>query len=219
MAYNIELLASVWGGFATASTIRILSSIDILLFVFVSVAWAWQILARLRDFESDEFVKRFRGRIPTREDSINRQAQAMKGHAKEVLNAKHKDVAVATVLGVGVPLLFFGLVTIFADYFFGKTAILIDAKTGSEVFDPSNVQLALFLVDQFLKGALTDIFEVFEYSVSTVSNNSSNLVFSFLVLVFRMLMNLFVIGLVISMISTGSAWRNAMKLAANSTDG
>ncbi|MGY6662459.1 MAG: hypothetical protein ACXIVO_09075 [Glycocaulis sp.] len=57
--------------------------------------------------------------------------------------------------------------------------------------------LTVFVIDQALRGALTDTFEVFGIGLSGLSNNPDNLVFSGLVLAYRSLCGIVLIAILL----------------------
>ncbi len=206
----MEVLASIWAIITTEGSIRLLSSVDIFLFTFVSVGYAFRILSRLRDFDRDDFIKRIPGPKPHKTESLERQARWKRDHASSILRLKLMDSFYAMALGVGVPLAAFCFITLYPEWFVIDGVLWRDARTNSILTEPTGVQMALFFADQALKGGLNDVFEVFQLSVSTMTNDPTNFGYAGVVLAFRMIMDVFVLSLVIFALSAITAWRDVM---------
>lgn len=112
---------------------------------------------------------------------------------------------VAKIVGVGIvlPLLLLVLITTQSQWFFMDLPVLIDAATTKPVYNPDYNQLSLFFLDQFLKGSLNDLVEVFQFDfahffnfdILMITNNPQVLYFSLSVFVFRMIVGVYAIAL------------------------
>jgi hypothetical protein len=170
------------------------------LFVSGSVIWA---VYDLRQFLSSgaNQVPSFRGRPPVRDDARKRRAAKIRQHMHDFLTR----TGLIGVRLVVVPVLALVVITVFADWFFNGHGVLVDRQSGASVAHAGTGQLALFVADTLLKGAVFDIAEVFRIDLAAVQNDTSNWVYSGYLVLVRFLLDGFALSLIVNAVT--SAWR------------
>ncbi|MAN63125.1 MAG: hypothetical protein CMI60_14395 [Parvibaculum sp.] len=153
---------------------------------------------------------RIPGPAPTRKETIEiqrvKKREGLKRHTKQML----REVLKITVLGIGLPLAMLVLITTKSHWFFLGLPVLVDAGDGTPVARPDGVQLFLFFVDQFLKGSLNDLVEVFNINIASflgvkavmITNNPAIVSFSLSVFIFRMIVGVYAFALLLYALRT-----------------
>ena len=107
-----------------------------------------------------------------------------------------RSALIALVPIVVIPLFVLVLLTLYSDWFFGTPSILTNGElpTGSpEYFG----EMALFFIDQLSRGLLFDAMEVFDWRLSGIEANMGNTPYLSALLAFRMIVDIYVAGLVV----------------------
>lgn len=163
----------------------------------LSITLATYQLRIIRDFNRADLVRTFRGRGPERPKSIRRRIRDLKLFRNKKFAVLAARAALMLMFGIVVPGGLLIVIALNQGWLFpGEPALLINGTlvVGSDV---GPLGLAPFVIDQALRGGLTDLFEVFDFSVSAVTNNPNNILFSTLVLGFRFVCGAVVVGLIV----------------------
>jgi hypothetical protein len=140
----------------------------------------------LRAFNEANVVKQFSGRSPIRRRSIQRRIRQLRDFAQRKWIDTGFRAVMMVIFGIVVPGALLATIVAYKGWLFApeNQPILVGAEPAIEQLEPR--QLGIFLADQTLKGAANDIAEVFEIDVGDVANNPRNIVFSTLVVVYRL---------------------------------
>lgn len=141
---------------------------------------------RAAELDSD---KRISGREPEVVDTLQRHVDFYKAERNKILGGVWRAMSLLGLLGILIPsALVFTIVWIHDWLLPGYVSPVLWPDTASA---PTLGDLALFLLDQVFRGALADIPEVFRLGLTPVSNNPSNILISWLVVIYR-----FAVGIV-----------------------
>lgn len=184
----------------------IASWVGVLLSVALPHFYAFSIFRRLHETTSAQYILKeikIPGRAPIREDAIEKQRVRKKNGLQRHMKGTFRTVAKIVGVGIVLPLLLLVLITTQSQWFFMDLPVLIDAATTKPVYNPDYNQLSLFFLDQFLKGSLNDLVEVFQFDLAhffnfdilMITNNPQVLYFSLSVFVFRMIVGVYAIAL------------------------
>ncbi|MDQ7077234.1 MAG: hypothetical protein Q9M45_05260, partial [Robiginitomaculum sp.] len=161
------------------------------------------------------------GRPPTRKEAIQAQLERRLENVKNYISQTTKKISLTMLFGVIIPLSVVLIITLYGNWFFPHTPVLIDRATGAAIENPSLLQIIVFATDLFLKGSLNDIMEGFNKDIGPVSYATSNILYTIFVIFFRMAADLFVATLVFFVGRTMWNWRaanrQAMKIATKDT--
>ena len=178
--------------------------------VLVAVAmphfYAFSIFRRLHETTSAQYILKeikIPGRAPIREEAIEKQRVRKKNGLQRHMKGTFCSVTKIVILGILLPLLLLVVITTQSQWFFMGLPVLIDAATTKPVYNPDFYQLSLFFLDQFLKGSLNDLVEVFQFDLASffnfdilmMTNNPRVFYFSLSVFVFRMIVGVYAIAL------------------------
>jgi len=117
------------------------------------------------------FEKRYRGRAPTRKETIDRREEEMIAFREDRARGIWLAVGELFTLGVLFPATLLALGTLYYGWFDAGAAPLLDDRSGIPVRDPSLWQIGAYVADHMLRGGLFDLMEVFKLHASTVTNN------------------------------------------------
>lgn len=135
-----------------------------------------------------------RGPRPTREEAIRARKEAR----NRVLKTFLRQIATSAIFIILVPFAGLIVISLFRSWFFGSDPIFVSRSTGEIVTDPGTVQLILYFLDHLLKGLFFDVMEVFRIQFSALQNANDALVYSGFLVLFRMLVDLYAVGLVLT---------------------
>tara|TARA_R110002096_G_scaffold1785_3_gene9277 strand:+ start:2463 stop:3119 length:657 start_codon:yes stop_codon:yes gene_type:complete len=156
------------------------------LVLLVSVTTAIAQLGIVRRFDEVALIKKQRGPRAQRPETIRRHIREFEAYGKNVVWLAVMRCGYTLLFGVVIPGLLLAVLVCYQDWLMPGTATLLDTPdTGA---DPQT--LLAFVLDQALRGGLSDAFEVFDLSVSSVRNNPDNVVFSWLILGYRVIAGL-----------------------------
>jgi len=142
-------------------------------------------------------VLTYRGSKPSTPRGIARRRQRIRDDARAYSMTSLGRIGLIFALGVIVPLISVLTIAWIAPFLFPGHAVLIDADTRQAIDTPAVGDLAVFTVDMILKGALNDVAEVYELNFGAVRHASDNILFGLYVLMFRLVADFFVIGLIL----------------------
>lgn len=168
-----------------------------LLVLVLLIGLALRLLKVIRDFNEAEMIATSQGRPPTKPESIKRKIKLFEAHAAGSMKLALLRSLGLIGLGIVAPGILLIIIVAFDHWFLPGMPTLMD---GEAVIDGSGVEpfsLTVFVIDQALRGALTDTFEVFGIGLSGLSNNPDNLVFSGLVLAYRSLCGIVLIAILL----------------------
>ena len=160
----------------------------------------WAVLGIVRDFDEAHLLKQQRGPRARRARTIRRNITKFQQYANSVVQTIAMRSAGLMVIGIGLPGLLLGVIAFFQPWFIPDEAVLLLDGEPARADTQSVYQLSVFVLDQALRGGLSDVFEVFGLRLSAFENNPSNILFSSLTLGYRLICGLvfttmvFVIG-------------------------
>lgn len=165
----------------------IYSWLFLLALILGSAILAYRQLKVLKAFNEADLVRRRPGPLARRMDSIRRDIRELDAFAA----AKMKNILGMTVCllwaGIVIPGITLALIAYYQQWFLpGPPALLLQTDAGVQVASQP-WQLFYFIVDQSLKGGLSDTFEVFDLAITRVTNNPENVVYSGFVLFYRVI--------------------------------
>lgn len=162
--------------------------------VLAASGWsAWRLVRRVRSFTPAGVVENVPGARPKRPAAIERRIERARTYANSTLRLLLRQTALLVLTGMVVPGAVLATIASHQDWFLpAPPALVDDGLTNGHVarpqeHPPATDEILVFVADQALRGALSDTFEVFGLSLSRVTNNPENLVFSALVLGYRLL--------------------------------
>jgi hypothetical protein len=166
--------------------------------VLLLLVWlAFRLLKVIRDFNESEMIRKARGRPPEKAESISKRIEELKNHASGGMRSAFLRSLGLIGIGIVAPGILLIIIVAFDHWFLPGAPSLLEGET---VISGSGVEpfsLTVFVIDQALRGALTDTFEVFGIGLSGLSNNPDNLVFSGLILAYRSLCGIVLIAILL----------------------
>lgn len=173
------------------------SWLGVLLVLALLIWLALRLLSVIRDFNDAEMVRRSRGRPPVKPEAIEKRIKDLRAHASGGMRSALTRSLGLTGVGIIAPRILLFILVVFDHWFLPGVPSLLE---GEAVIDGSAVEpfsLIVFVIDQALRGALTDTFEVFGIGLSGLSNNPDNVVFSGLILAYRSLCGIVLIAVLV----------------------
>lgn len=161
----------------------------------VSVVLALNIRKAINGFSENYFKAKFAGRNPHTEHGIAKRIDDINRMTSNRVKTVLLSSVTLLIFGVAVPggLLIF-IATHHEWFMPGSPPLIVDgAPVGTE--ELNWFQLAIFAVDQGLKGGLSDSLEVFGVHIGDVRHNPRNIVFSSLVIAYRTLASIVVLAI------------------------
>lgn len=189
--------------------------------LLASLRRAYNHKAILDEITETYFEVSFPGRVPTNPKSIHKRdiREAEIRHVRVV--ALWRRLAELVVLGVVVPSAFLGAATIWYDWFDPSQSPLVLQGSGEPVRAPPTQQLIMYIADQILRGGLFDFFEVFNFNIASLTNNtrayaySTGLVFFHLYVESFMLFGLLYLGRATVLIYRVFGWNGQRSTASS----
>lgn len=152
--------------------------------------WAWRLVRTVRAFGHRDAVEIVSGRQPTRAATIKKRIKRAKAFANSTFRSLALQVSTLVFAGIVIPGAIVAVIAINQDWFLPGTPVLSVGDQPIQEIRASYGEVVVFVIDQALRGALSDAFEVFGFSLSPVTNNTENHLFSGLVLFYRFLSGL-----------------------------
>ncbi|WP_339743211.1 hypothetical protein [uncultured Maricaulis sp.] len=149
----------------------------------ISVTLAIAQLGIIRRFDEAALIKQQRGRKAQKPDTIRRHIREFESYAENAIRLAAIRTGFVLMFGVAIPGALLAVLVIYQDWLMPGTALLLDAPASGA--GPQT--LIGFVLDQAMRGGLSDAFEVFDLSLSPVRNNPDNVIFSWLILGYRII--------------------------------
>ena len=167
----------------------------------VAAYFAWHLVQTVRAFNSIDIVEIIRGPKPKRAATIQKRIDRARAFANSTLLSLSRQTSLLIFSGIVVPGAVMASIAVHQDWLLPGPPALIADGAESAIGVVPYADVAIFISDQALRGALSDTFEVFDLSLSRVTNNPDNMIFSGLVLFYRLLCALAAAALVYVFIS------------------
>lgn len=148
----------------------------------------------IQNFNEAQLIERIPGPIPEKASSIKKRIDRLERHARDRMSDLSRRLSLMLIFGVILPASTLTVIAWYQSWFISGVPALLVSGVPTFASEIEPVQLVAFSLDQALRGGLSDLFEVFGFSVTEVSNNPDNLIFSGLVLGFRFLCGLVAVG-------------------------
>lgn len=173
------------------------SWLGVVLVAFLLVWLAFRLLKVIRDFNEAEMIRTSRGRPPVKPEAIAKRIKDLRSHASGGITAAF--IRSLGLIGVGIiaPGILLFILVLFDRWFLPGMPSLLEGESALEGSGVEPISLMVFVIDQALRGALTDTFEVFGIGLSSLSNNPGNVVFSGLILAYRSLCGIVLIAVLV----------------------
>lgn len=181
----LTILERVWEALSspTAQRVYVLGAgLGLLVFALWS---AWREHRFLDRLSAAYFNKSYRGRKPVLARTIRRrerEAVAFRRHRWREVWAR---VGKLLALGILTPTVLLAAGAHFYGWFDPDGVPFIVAATRQPMNSLSPLQMAMFVLDELLRGGFLDVIEVFEVKPFFVTHNPGNIVFSSAVLLYR----------------------------------
>lgn len=174
---------------------RIYVLLTTLLVLSLSILIAFRIKNELEEIAGDVFVVTKRGRPPRRPKSVADAIEKLKQIRKTIWWRYFWNLVVFAICGFLIPTLTLYLGAAFYEWFIPDQKPLLISTTKAIIDNPTSDQLWSFALNQLSHGALNDYPEVFGREYSDVTNNPDNIIFSSVVVAYRLIVGAF--GLVL----------------------
>jgi hypothetical protein len=200
--------------------LRLYAFIGLAIITIIAVRYAIKLFTLLHNetrFETLLKELRIPGPRPTREESIQAQLERRMERVQRYISQTTSKISLTMLFGVIVPLSAVLIITLYGNWFFPHSPVLIDRGSGAPILNPSTLQITKFALDLFIKGGLNDFSEGFNWNIGQVSNATSNILFTIFVIGFRIAADLFLFTLLYFLWRTWRNWkaanREALRLA------
>ena len=194
------------------------SWIGIVLVLLVAILIAVLQLRVIRKFNDADVLRSFPGKIPETEKGIEKRIGDLQRHARNRVSVITRRSLLMLIFGVIVPGSMLIFVAWYQSWFVSGSPVFLVSGAPLYAHEVEPFQLSAFVVDQALRGGLSDFFEVFGLGITPVSNNPDNVIFSGLVFAFRFLCGLVAVGIAWLLIRVGLGMRN-LRLAIAKLEG
>jgi hypothetical protein len=141
----------------------------------------------LSEFSADEFSKSYPGPDPSTPAGWTNRKQNLEEFRGQLSSRALKKTLALLLLGIALPGFALATIAFNEQWFLAGTVTLAIAETPIPSTSIQPLDLFNFVLDQALRGMLSDTMEVFSLSTSTISNNVENWVFSGFTLAYRVL--------------------------------
>lgn len=174
----------------TAQRYYVIIGLGILL--FFSVWYAVKQMRYLRDIDLEaELEKNYPGPRPTTPDGRNKRKQQLDDFRNKKWKLIRSRLYRFVTLGLFVPSTSFFFVSLYYGWFDSNSIPFVDSMSGEQLTYGSPSQIFIFVVDQFAKGAIMDILEVFRIDIGILTNNPQDIYFTVIVLAYRLFIGVF----------------------------
>ena len=151
---------------------------------FSAFASYW-LLGIVRSFNEAQLIRTYPGVKPKTESGIRKRIDELQTHAASLTTKLIVRSIGLLFVGLIVPGLAIGLIATKESWFLGGSIALALNGTPAASHSLAGTEVAKFVFDQAVRGALGDTLEVFNIGFSKASNNANNFLFSVLVLFYR----------------------------------
>ncbi|MEQ9519780.1 MAG: hypothetical protein RLN89_10115 [Parvibaculum sp.] len=159
----------------------------ILSLLLMSAFAAKRLLAILDAFSEENLLRNFKGRKPQAPEAIERRIAELRRYSTSILALLTWRTVGLLFVGFVIPGGLLGLIATYQDFLLpGEPALMWPGETATRAH-PTTADVALFVVDQAMRGGLSDAFEVFGIALTALTNNADNAFFSAFVLAYRFL--------------------------------
>lgn len=179
-----ELLSS--GG-----AMRVYALLTAMLVLGLSVLIAFRIKNELEEIAGDVFTVTRRGRPPRKPKSVEAAIQHLQTIRKTIWRRYFWHLIVFAICGFVIPTLTLYLGTAFYEWFIPDQKPLLISGTRAVIDTPTSDQIWSFALNQLSHGALNDYPEVFGREWSDITNNPANVIFSSVVVLYRLIVGAF----------------------------
>lgn len=152
---------------------------------------AWREHQFLDRLSATYFNKQYRGRKPIRQKTIRRREREAAEFRRHRWREVWGRVGKLLILGVLTPTLLLAVGAHFYGWFDADHVPFVVAETRAPIETLSALQMAMFVVDELLRGGFLDVLEVFDVAPYFVTHNPDNFIFSSAVLVYRTFVAIF----------------------------
>jgi len=190
------VIEDIFGGFMTwltsHATLYWLSWIGVVLALIGVMVLVWSLLSVVRDFDEAHLIRQQRGPRAVRAKTIRRNIMKFEEYARHAVRTIALRTTGLILVGVGLPGLILALIAWNQPWFIPNEAVLLIDGAPASAHDQSVSELGIFILDQALRGGLSDAFEVFGLQLSAFQNNPENILFSSFTLGYRLICGLVV---------------------------
>lgn len=170
--------------------------------IFLSLSLAIFYYRALEGFRPTDLITTYVGPKPKKTGSIEKRVTDMREKAaiqKRKLGYRSAYLLVAALFVPGGCL---AIMILFEKFLLNGQSVLMVGTVATTADQLAPLQIILFIGDQAMRGALNDFIEVFEISITEVSHNSGNWIFSSFILLYRVLTGVAMVALVVATIKT-----------------
>ena len=190
------MLEGIFGGFlnwlTSHATLYWLSWAGVVLALAGVSALVWSLLSVVRDFDEAHLIRQHRGPKAVRARTIRRNIAKFEDYARHAVRTIALRTTGLILVGIGLPGLLLALIAWNQPWFIPNEAVLLIDGAPASAHDQSVAELGIFILDQALRGGLSDVFEVFGLQLSAFQNNPDNILFSSFTLGYRLICGLVV---------------------------
>lgn len=151
----------------------------------ISAFVAYHLLGVVRSFNDAQLIRTYPGSRPSTKKGIQKRIDELQVHASSLKKRVVGHSVGLLIVGLLVPGLAIGLIAMKENWFLGGSIALTLNGLPAASQSLEETEVAIFVFDQAVRGALGDTLEVFNIGITPVSNNASNFLFSVLVLLYR----------------------------------
>jgi hypothetical protein len=154
-----------------------------------SIWYAARLSAELRVISTAAFTYKRRGRKPESPAAIERARQKLLNYRKDMWRSYGKLTSAFAICGLLIPSIGLYAGTTYYDWFDqGASPLITKDGVGTTA---NQIQLFCFVLDQLFRGALQDLFEVFNVNPIGFSNDPNNYAFSLFIFLYRLVVGTF----------------------------
>tara|TARA_R110000868_G_scaffold35549_1_gene127395 strand:+ start:52685 stop:53338 length:654 start_codon:yes stop_codon:yes gene_type:complete len=154
--------------------------------LILSVTLAITQLGIIRRFDEAALLKQQRGRRGLKPATIRRHIDEFERYASSTVRIVIVRTVFVLFFGVVIPGALLGVLVAEQDWLMPGQSMLLDPPDSREL----PLDLVAFITDQALRGGLTDAFEVFDITLSPIRNNPDHVIFSWLIIGYRLIAGL-----------------------------
>jgi len=169
------------------TALHIYTCIVIALVLSLLIITTYILHQRIRKFKSTDLIQKINGPAPQRERTIKKRIMRLNNFASSVSRTIFKNAIVLVLVGMILPGILLGVVAAKQSWIIPGPYALTRNNEPTSSTEFAKTELAVFVLNQALKGGLSDLFEVYKLDITNIENNSQNKIFSALVFIYRLL--------------------------------
>jgi len=175
----------VWEALMSALALRLYFGIGVLVASGIAFHFSRRELLELDSFDENSPIRGFRTETVSTVRGYEERNRLLREHANGVWGIRWRGFEKLVLFGIIVPAAILAIIATQKDWLFDPQdqPILVNGEAPNRKLE--STEIAQFVIDQSLKGAANDLAEVFNINIGDVKNNPHNLVFSGLVVLFR----------------------------------